>query len=162
MLLLATAMLLLTKAWHYPVSAMRDAYAYASVCAFHCAGLKAYPFEQRRLRCYVIFTARSHSSKPVRKARMSPAGSCMCIRIAVCTAASTRCAFGTGSCMMATASLTLRLNSARQAPRAWSTGTRMAPSTCTPNPSTSAASPTRGEARRTSERCPAHARDSCE
>ena len=26
MLLLATAMLLLTKAWHYPVSAMRDAY----------------------------------------------------------------------------------------------------------------------------------------
>ena len=51
-LLLATAMLLLTKAWHYPVSAMRDAYAYASVCAFHCARLKAYPFEQRRLRCH--------------------------------------------------------------------------------------------------------------
>ena len=52
MLLLATAMLLIVKAWHYLATAIvMFAYPKLPCALFICAILKAYPFERRRLRC---------------------------------------------------------------------------------------------------------------
>lgn len=47
-------------------------------------------------------TARSHSSKPVKKHRTSPWGSCKWILIAVCTVTSSLSFFGVGLCIIET------------------------------------------------------------
>ena len=66
MLLFVTTPLLLTKAWHYPVSAMRDAYLAMLHALFTAHDSSATRFEQRRLRCYFILRlARTMRSVPV-------------------------------------------------------------------------------------------------